>query len=144
MESDQHRPATPPALASLVMQLLEKRAADRPQRAESVRGTLDGVMTASESMAPFPPAVKKRRPPAWTIATVVAVAMSFVIIATRSGAGSSGMGAMVGMTPNGDIVPYSVAVLPFANVGKDSGGTRRRRSRRRTACSSTRRSADCT
>ena len=64
------RPATPPALAALVMQLLEKRPADRPQTAESVLRVLDGVTTTSGSMLPFAPSKREVRVPAWAIAAV--------------------------------------------------------------------------
>lgn len=39
------RPATPPALAALVMRMLEKRPADRPQTADEVFRSLDIVST---------------------------------------------------------------------------------------------------
>ena len=115
------RPATPPALATLVTKLLEKRPADRPQTAEAVLSVLDGVMTTSGSMLPFAPATRKFPVPAWAVAAVAAVVVAFVIVASaRRGKGDGVMAGMVGMTSNGDIAPHSVAVLPFANVGKDT------------------------
>jgi TolB-like protein/tRNA A-37 threonylcarbamoyl transferase component Bud32 len=118
---DTRRAATPPALAALVMQLLEKRPADRPQTAEAVLATLDGITTTSGSMLPFAPAKKKRRVPAWAIAGVAAVLVAGAIVAmAKRGKGDADMGGMVGMSAGGDIAPHSVAVLPFANVGKDT------------------------
>ncbi|MBK5186672.1 MAG: protein kinase [Gemmatimonadaceae bacterium] len=117
---DTRRPETPPALAALVMKLLEKRPADRPQTAEDVLAAMDGVMTTSGSMLPFEPAKQKRRVPAWAIAAVAAIAVALAIIAVgRRGKGDPA-GGMVGMSTAGDIAPHSVAVLPFANVGKDT------------------------
>ena len=118
------RPATPPALATLVTKLLEKRPADRPQTAEAVRSVLDGVMTTSGAMLPFAPAKKKFPVPAWAVAAAAALIVAVVIVATarrgKGEAGMAGMAGMVGMSSDGDIAPHSVAVLPFANVGKDT------------------------
>jgi len=115
------RPATPPVLAALVTKLLEKRPADRPQTAEAVLSVLDGVMTTSGSMLPFEPAKKKSRVPAWGVAAAAAVVIAVVIVASaRRGKDDAGMASMVGMSSDGDIAPHSVAVLPFANVGKDT------------------------
>src|SRR6185503_6492956 len=43
------RPTTPPALAALVMQLLEKTPADRPQNADEVLRTLEKVRASNSS-----------------------------------------------------------------------------------------------
>jgi serine/threonine protein kinase len=87
---DTRRAATPPALAALVMQLLEKRPADRPQTAEAVLATLDGITTTSGSMLPFAPAKKKPRVPAWAIAGIAAVLVSGAARMTRGWARWSG------------------------------------------------------
>ncbi len=50
------RPSLPPALAALIMRCLEKRAADRPQRADEVMNALDAVA------AGLTPAVVSRAP----------------------------------------------------------------------------------
>ena len=114
------RPTTPPLIAGLVSKLLEKRPADRPQTAQEVLDTLDSVLTTSGSMAPFT-ARKQRRVPAWAIAAFAAVLVMVAIgVAARRGKGVAGIGGMVGMASDGDIAPHSVAVLPFANVGKDT------------------------
>ena len=51
------RPATPPMLAGLVMRMLEKRPADRPQSAEEVLAALDslGTITTPAADAVTPP-----------------------------------------------------------------------------------------
>ncbi|MDQ2765856.1 MAG: protein kinase [Gemmatimonadota bacterium] len=115
------RPATPPGLAALVTKLLEKRPADRPQTAEAVLSVLDGVMTTSGSMLPFQAPKKKFPGPAWAVAAVAAIVVALVIVASaRRGKGPAEMAGMVGMISDGDIAPHSVAVLPFANVGRDT------------------------
>jgi TolB-like protein/tRNA A-37 threonylcarbamoyl transferase component Bud32/Tfp pilus assembly protein PilF len=114
----ERRPTTPPALAALVMSLLQKRPSDRPQSAESVLATLDGMMTTSGSMAPFAPAKPKRRAAAWAIAAVAAVGViAAITFAARRG---KGMAGLIGMDSGGEIAAHSVAVLPFANVGNDT------------------------
>ena len=111
----ERRPTTPPALAALVMKLLEKRPADRPQTAESVLAVLDGMVTTSGSIAPLAPTVPKRRVPAWAIAATAAVlVIAAISFAARRGAGRSGIAS------GGDVAAHSVAVLPFANVGRDT------------------------
>jgi len=114
------RATTPPALAALVMKLLEKRPADRPQTAEEVLAMLDGITTSSGSMLPFDAPKKRRRVPVWA-AGVAAVLIAGVIAAMATRArGGAAMSAMVGLGTSGDIAPHSVAVLPFANVGRDT------------------------
>jgi hypothetical protein len=48
----ERRGTVPPALASLVMRCLEKRPADRPQRAEELLGVLESLSTPSGGMTP--------------------------------------------------------------------------------------------
>jgi tRNA A-37 threonylcarbamoyl transferase component Bud32/tetratricopeptide (TPR) repeat protein/TolB-like protein len=48
----ERRGTVPPALASLVMRCLEKRPADRPQRAEELLGVLEALSTPSGGMTP--------------------------------------------------------------------------------------------
>ena len=115
------RPTTPPPLAALVTSLLEKRPADRPQTAQEVLDTLDGIATTSGSMLPFAAPRPRRRAPAWAIAAIAAVLVLVAIgYAGPRAKGVPGFAAMTGMSSDGDIAPHSVAVLPFANVGKDT------------------------
>ena len=74
---DQRRSTTPPALGALVMRLLEKHPADRPQSADEVLRTLDGIADAPradrdvERVRPScPHPGETRRVPAWLIAGV--------------------------------------------------------------------------
>ena len=114
----ERRPATPPAIAALVMKLLEKRPADRPQSAEAVLALLDGMMTSSGSMVPVAPVAAKRRVPAWAIAAAAAViVIGAITFAAHRGAG---MRALAGMSSDGEVAAHSVAVLPFANIGSDT------------------------
>ena len=48
----ERRGTVPPALAGLVMRCLEKRPADRPQRAEELLGVLEALSTPSGGMTP--------------------------------------------------------------------------------------------
>jgi tetratricopeptide (TPR) repeat protein len=48
----ERRGTVPPALANLVMRCLEKRPADRPQRAEELLGVLEALSTPSGGMTP--------------------------------------------------------------------------------------------
>jgi hypothetical protein len=48
----ERRGTVPPALAGLVMRCLEKRPADRPQRAEELLGVLESLSTPSGGMTP--------------------------------------------------------------------------------------------
>ena len=115
------RPTTPPALAALVSRLLEKRPADRPQTAQEVVDALEGVVTTSGTMLPFTASPPKSRMPAWPFAAVAAVLVLVAVgYAARRNRGAAGVGAMAGMIADGEIAPHSVAVLPFANVGKDT------------------------
>jgi TolB-like protein len=95
------RPTVPPTLAFLVMRLLEKRPADRPQSAEAVLRELDPV-----SSAPTPTtAVEVRRPRLrrriWAATGIAAVLVAAGIAASR--AWSSGLD------------PKRIAVAVFEN-----------------------------
>jgi len=118
---EMRRTATPPALAALVKQLLEKCPADRPQTADAVLATVESISTTSGSMPPFTPAKAKRRVPAWAVLSVAAVlAIGAIAAMAKRRSGDADMGAMVGMSSGGEIAARSIAVLPFANVGKDT------------------------
>jgi TolB-like protein/tetratricopeptide (TPR) repeat protein len=83
----QYRATIPPALAALVMRCLEKKPADRPQRAEELIPSLEAVLTAGAGITPHHEApqpetpdaarsssVRWRRPLLITAAAVIAVA----------------------------------------------------------------------
>src|SRR5262249_35925179 len=103
----------PAPLAALVMRCLEKRASDRPQRAQELVQVLDSIATPSGGTAPTSPPNARRR--AWPLVTaaVVAIVVIGVLVATLGNrAWSKGAGATVA----GPMATQSVAVLPFVNV----------------------------
>jgi eukaryotic-like serine/threonine-protein kinase len=59
------RPATPPALAALVMRLLSKRREDRPQSAEQVLAAIDAVRITPAERTSGPVTITPVQPVAW-------------------------------------------------------------------------------
>ena len=110
------RPNVPAPLSALVMRLLEKRAADRPQNASEALALLAGAATPSGGMAPtaayettasVPPRSRKRL---W-LAAVILVALGvgatqYALRRSASGTSPSAQGA-------------SIAVMPFENMSGD-------------------------
>jgi serine/threonine-protein kinase len=114
------------------MKALEKRPADRWQSAEEMLAQLEPLATPSGGMTPtstapvaaVPPAPRSRaRLPRWAMAAiglvVVAAAAFGLYRAIGRGAGAAGATGVAGPGDAGR--PRSVAVLPFDNVGGDSG-----------------------
>jgi len=72
------RATAPEALGTLVMRLLEKHPADRPQTADEVLRALDGIADASRATTPssdpalVPTRARARRAPSWLIPSAVA------------------------------------------------------------------------
>jgi serine/threonine-protein kinase len=79
----EHRAAVPPILATLVMRLLEKRPADRPQTAAEVVKTLDAAMSESHTAATVGTYAPARPTPARRAAMVV-VAIAGVALAVAA------------------------------------------------------------
>jgi serine/threonine-protein kinase len=118
-----HRPSLSPALTSVIMKALEKRPADRWQSAEEMLTQLEPLATPSGGLTPTgtqpvsavtAPKITRRRPPARTMAAVGALMLgvagfAFFRATGRRTAGAAATGAR------------SIAVLPFENVGGDSG-----------------------
>jgi TolB-like protein len=118
------RPATPTALAMLVMRLLEKRPADRPQSAEEVVATLASLATPAAVTVPATVPEPVTRPTGlprqwWMIGGAVALAV--IIVTTAAVLLSARTPARSAAPPVPPPRPVqSVAVLPFTNVGHDT------------------------
>jgi tRNA A-37 threonylcarbamoyl transferase component Bud32/tetratricopeptide (TPR) repeat protein len=98
----ERRGTVPPALASLVMRCLEKRPADRPQRAEELLGVLESLSTPSGGMTPTETAPvqgvggarqRDRRRLAWTASVLGALALGGLGLWRWMGAPASSPGA---------------------------------------------------
>ena len=104
----ERRPDTPPALAGLVMQLLQKDPADRPQTADAVLAALDdpnATRSQPRTIASVPPSSRRRRLLLATAGIAALLIVAAGIVMRRRGAPSAGADA--------------VAVLPFVNSGGD-------------------------
>ena len=117
-----HRAGLPPSLADLVMRLLAKHPADRPQTAEQLFPALEAAATLSGLTAAIPsaPAGPVRRSRRWQVlaaAGVVMVAAALAILAGHQRRKPAGNPPPSG--PAGD-APLSVAVLPFTNLSGDT------------------------
>ncbi len=105
---DLRRPDTPPVLARLVMRLLEKDPANRPQTADEVLATLDDP-DAARSQPQLPAEPPRRRPVRWpVIAGISAVVLLLVL------------GAWALLRRPAPLSAEAVAVLPFVNSGGDA------------------------
>ena len=114
------RPNTPPALAALVMRLLEKHAADRPQSASEALSILVATRTPSGEMVPTAQeapreqaAPRSPRRVAWIglAIAIVLVAIGGFLIAHRFAVGGA---SAAPQSP-------SIAVMPFENMSDDPG-----------------------
>ncbi len=75
---DRRRPGVPPALGALVMKLLEKRPADRPQSADAVLRSLDALPSGSGMQAPEIATTPAARPAAvrWPVPAALALVLA--------------------------------------------------------------------
>jgi serine/threonine-protein kinase len=109
------RPAIPPALSALVMKCLEKRAADRPQRADELVHALDALSTPSGGMQPTGAmqATPRRAIAAagrgGVVVGAVALAIVLAVAYWRTQAAKATTGGV-----------HSIAVLPFENASGDT------------------------
>lgn len=102
------RPALPPALASLVMRCLEKRAADRPQSASDVVQLLDSINTPSGGTTPA--ATTAWRDGRWSrVAALVAAGLLFAVLGVLAGR------ALLASRDSADVSANRVFVSRFAN-----------------------------
>jgi serine/threonine-protein kinase len=112
----QRRATVPPALATIIMRSLEKKAADRYQSASELHQQFELMATPSGGAAPTTavsaaPAVASRRP-SWLIPAVAAGALVVAIASWVALKPASGRDAMA-------LDPHVVAVLPFRVAGAD-------------------------
>jgi eukaryotic-like serine/threonine-protein kinase len=123
------RPATPPALAALVMRLLEKRPADRPQSAEEVIAAIESLATPSGVTVPagvtVPTTIEKPGPSPRQWRLIGGAATAVAVIALGAAAvilfGRTPPPKPAAQAPSPAPRPVqSVAVLPFTNVGHDT------------------------
>jgi eukaryotic-like serine/threonine-protein kinase len=119
-----HRPSLSAALTNVIMKALEKRPADRWQSAEEMLDQLEPLATPSGGMTPtatapvaaaIAPKTARTRVPRWSLAAVGLVVLAAAAFAV-SRAGGHAAGSVAEATG-----VRSVAVLPFENVGGDSG-----------------------
>jgi TolB-like protein/Tfp pilus assembly protein PilF len=119
------RPTLPAALANLVMRMIEKRPADRPQSAHDVVDQLDALTTPSGGLEPTVaiPAARvvakpsRARTPAFRRYGIIAGLIALVVI----GAGI-GLGLNARRNASRDsAAPPTIAVLPFENLGNAEG-----------------------
>jgi eukaryotic-like serine/threonine-protein kinase len=109
---ERRRPAVPPGLAVLVRQLLEKRPADRPQRAEDVVRALGEVSSEAHGA---PVIASHRR--VFIRAAVVAAGAGVLTLAAVLGYRVARH--PVGRSDSAGTDAPSIAVLPFANLSDD-------------------------
>ena len=109
----QRRPTTPLPLARLVMHLLEKRPADRPQSAEAVLRELEGVVTpVSES----PPSSDARVSPSATNRRRLWLGVGGLLgLGLAAGLTSLFLRSLSPATPTATSVNQVVVVVPFEN-----------------------------
>lgn len=103
-----HRPAVPTALDALIMRCLEKKAADRWQRAEELMPALEGMLTPSGGV----PAAGSAKPGGVSSTTVSA-----------SGAGRRSRLRVPGLVALGLVGMAGAAYVGMRLLGVGSGGT---------------------
>lgn len=102
-------PALDPSLARLIMRLVEKRPADRPQHATEVVAELDAVAAGTAT----------RRTASRRIVVTVAGVLALTALVASAAWLKTGSRATAGVNTEPGAPGASVAVLPFENVGGD-------------------------
>lgn len=108
------RPAVPVLLASLVMQCLEKRPADRPQAASAVVQAIDGISLIGPMVSTPSPSAGERRWVLPLVAAITAVVLGTAAWTWRTWSQRDPPGT------TRDALARSIAVLPFENSSGDS------------------------
>jgi len=108
------RPDIPEALASLVMELLEKNPEDRPQSAVDVLAVLDGIGTSKDAAFVTP------MPRAWRVPYRVAAAAIILALVVASYVGFAVVRSARAKPIAAPSEGKSVAVLPFINTSGDT------------------------
>jgi serine/threonine-protein kinase len=114
------RPDTPPALAALVMQCLEKDPVRRPQSAAEIVAMLEGTRPAAELAGSEPP----RRRAMWKVAAYAGAAIALLAvggvvleIGARTTPRAAGTPSALASETRRPVAIRTVAVLPFVNTG---------------------------
>jgi TolB-like protein/Tfp pilus assembly protein PilF len=135
----ERRPDVPPALASLVMQCLEKSADRRPQTADEIMKMLDEVvLTRDDARTPTderdshnapvvaPPPIRSPEQPIRRSSTkryvtigIAAVIVALGVMIGRNLAARRGLPTPADFPPPPASAAKSIAVLPLANVNAD-------------------------
>jgi eukaryotic-like serine/threonine-protein kinase len=114
---ERHRAGLPAPLADLVMRLLAKHPADRPQTAEQVLATLESAVTPTGAATPLRSlaTVPARRSRGWQLLAALGALVLAAIAVYLGGKRKQATSA----APSGDVA-RSVAVLPFTNLSGDT------------------------
>ena len=109
-------PTCPPRLAALVSALLERAPSDRPDSAATVRDTLRSILAELSTAASATIRAARGRGLAIGIAASIVLIVVSSLFAVRRG-----LNERAGSAPaKASRLPRSIAVLPFANVSRDS------------------------
>lgn len=114
------RPTVPPALASLIMKCLEKRAGDRPQSANEVLAALDSIATPQRGSSAVPPrpGLGGRMAAVIALSAVIVAAVGVLVFVwrpptltigrTTQATSAAGMELDAAISPDGRLLAYAV------------------------------------
>ncbi|MGE5731706.1 MAG: protein kinase domain-containing protein, partial [Gemmatimonas sp.] len=107
------RPAVPAALAALVMQCLEKRPADRPQRASDIVQALDALTISAQSTASQPLLLPRSGSKRGSRAVFASLIAALIIVA------AAGAWLRFGRHGPSAVVSSRLLIAPFENLTGD-------------------------